>query len=302
LTEVSTGAEHRRAYVRRMPPSVDPSKKRLGLAVAAALAAAVVATVAFDSGEHDRAPERPQPPTVASDAARSPSVLDHRLVHPPGALDDAPGADGAPADAEVAEAPPLEGDVLPQPEPRRDTAVVMTSPDTPAAPPAEPEQPEPAAPAAAPPEHVARPVDSASDAEQAWRLNREGIELINAGRPGQAIALLERAASLQPRDAEILGNLGYAYMLMGEHLVASRHFMRALDYAPTRSATWLNLGQTYAELGHRDRAVNAVVTGYRHSTRKAAVRSALLAAATGAQHSPQWREAAGLALAQIGDG
>jgi tetratricopeptide (TPR) repeat protein len=285
-----------------MRPSANPSKKRLGLAVAAALAAAVVATVAFDSGEHERAPERPQPPTVASDAARSPPVLDRMFVHPPSTLDDAPEVDDAPADAVVAEAPPLDGNALPQPEPRRDTAVVMTSPDTPSTPPDEPERRENEAPAAAPPEHIARPDDAASDAEQARRLNRDGIELINAGRPGQAIAPLERAASLQPRDAEILGNLGYAYMLLGEHLVASRHFMRALDYAPTRSATWLNLGQTYAELGHRDRAVNAVVTGYRHSTHKAAVRAALLAAATGAQHSPQWREAAGLALAQIGDG
>lgn len=282
-----------------MPLSVDPSKKRLGLAIAAALAAAAAATVVFDSDEHERAPERPPPPTVASDAARSPAVLDPVLVRSPDTLDDAPGIDDAPTEALVAEALQPEEDVLPQSEPPRDDAAEMAPPDPPAAPPAESERREPATPDTAPPEDIARTVDAVPDAELARRLNREGIALINAGRPAQAIAPLERAASLQPRDAEILDNLGYAYLLVGERLVASRHFMRALDYAPTRSATWINLGHAYAELGQRERAVHAVVTGYRHSTSKATLRAALLATATGSQHSPEWREAAGLALARI---
>lgn len=289
-----------------MPLSIDSSKKRLGLAVAAALAAAVAATVAFDSGEHERARERPPPPAVASDAPRSSAVLDRVLVRPSEPLDDASGIDDGPTGALVAEAPPPDGDALPHPGPRRDTAMGTASLDPSAAPLAgrerrERERREPA-PVAAPSKAIARTVDAAPDAGQARRLNREGIELINAGRPAQAIAPLERAARLQPRDAEILDNLGYAYMLVGERLVASRHFMRALDFAPTRSATWINLGRTYAELGQRERAVDAVVTGYRHSTRKATLRSALLASATGSHHSPQWREAAGLALARIGDG
>jgi hypothetical protein len=288
-----------------MPLSVDQSKKRLGLAVAAALAAAVVAALAFDTFEEDAAPEGPQPPTVASDASRSPRVLDRVLVRPPGAPDEAPGINEAPTDAVVAEAPPPDEDALPRPAPARGTAVVMAPPEPPPPPPAEPERRErreSAAPPPAPREDIARTVAGAPDAGLARRLNREGIALINAGRPEQALAPLERAASLQPRDAEILGNLGYAYMLTGEHDTASRHFTRALDYAPNRSATWLNLGQTYAELGQRERAVDAVVTGYRHSSRKDSVRSALMAAATGTRHSPQWREAAGLALARIGDG
>ncbi|GHA83104.1 tetratricopeptide repeat protein [Cognatilysobacter bugurensis] len=286
-----------------MPLSIDASKKRLGLAVAAALAAALAATLAFEHFER----EDPEPPAVASDAARSPLVLDRVRVRAPAVIDEAPGIDDAPTDAVVAEAPPPDEDGSPEKEPSGDTAVVMAPPDRPAAPPAQPERREterrpPAAPPPAPRQDIARTADATPDAGLARRLNREGIELINAGRPEQAIAPLERAASLQPRDAEILGNLGYAYMLTGEHDTASRHFTRALDYAPTRSATWLNLGQTYAELGQRDRAVDAVVTGYRHSTRKASVRTALLAAATGTRHTPQWREAAGLALARIGDG
>lgn len=97
----------------------------------------------------------------------------------------------------------------------------------------------------------------------------------------------------------MLGNLGYAHMLAGEHEQARARLRTALDLSPTRSATWLNLGQTYAELGQRETAVEAVVKGYRCSTRKPSVRSALQRAATGDRHSAAWREAAGLALERI---
>jgi tetratricopeptide (TPR) repeat protein len=140
----------------------------------------------------------------------------------------------------------------------------------------------------------------APDSGDARSLNARAIGLINAGRPDQAIPLLERAVALQPRDAEMLGNLGYAHMLAGEHRRARDRLRTALDIAPTRSATWLNLGQTYAGLGQRDVAVDAVVTGHRYSTRKASVRSALQRAATGDRHSAAWREAAALALSRIG--
>ena len=130
-------------------------------------------------------------------------------------------------------------------------------------------------------------------------LNARAIALINGGRPEAAIPLLEHALVLQPRDAEMLGNLGYAYMLVGEHARARSRFVAALDLSPTRSATWLNLGQTYAELGRQDAALDAVLKGYRYSTRKASVRSALQRAATQPQFSPAWRDTAGAALSRI---
>lgn len=146
---------------------------------------------------------------------------------------------------------------------------------------------------------TARPA-VAGDPRQARSLNREAIGLINSGRPRAAIALLERALAMQPRDPEILGNLGYAYMLAGEHANARARLEAALDISPTRSATWLNLGQAYAELGRRDAAVAAVLKGYRNSTRKPSVRSALQRAATGERHSAAWREVAGTVLSRLG--
>lgn len=275
-----------------MPRFPDTPAMRLGLALAAAAAAALAAALAFDTFERE--------PAAASGAARPPRVLDRVLVRAPAtsAPLDAAGRDEAPTDAVPVGTPPG-GDALPQPAPMRGAAVVMVPPERPVAPPVRrtSERPGPT-----PRPADARPPADAPDAGPARRLNRQGIALIDAGRPDEAIAPLERAASLQPRDAEILGNLGYAYLLVGEYDAARRHLARALDVAPARSVTWLNLGQTYAELGQRERAVDAVLTGYRHSARKASVHAALLAAATGTRHSPRWREAAGLALARIGNG
>ena len=131
------------------------------------------------------------------------------------------------------------------------------------------------------------------------RMNRRAIALINTGHAADAIPLLERALALQPRDAEMLGNLGYAYMLAGDYREAKSRFMSSLELAPTRSATWLNLGQTYAEMGRRDLALDAIMEGYRYSSRKPSVHSALQRAATGERFSQAWRETAGLALDRI---
>lgn len=152
---------------------------------------------------------------------------------------------------------------------------------------------------AAPVEAPPAPPRAEPIAGDARSLNQQAIALIGAGRPERAIHALERAVALQPRDAEMLGNLGYAYLLAGDPERARSQFVRSLDLAPTRSATWLNLGQAYAELGEREVAVDAVVKGYRYSTRKPSVRSALERAAGGSRFSPAWREAAGRALDRI---
>ncbi|GAB6195745.1 tetratricopeptide repeat protein [Lysobacter xanthus] len=202
------------------------------------------------------------------------------------------------ADSE-ADAPPTTR-VAPAPPTRRVAAAPTPAPSTAAREPAVrvAVAPRPAPPASpSPASEVRAPVRIDGDART---LNQRAIGLINAGRPEQAIPLLERAIAAQPRDAEMLGNLGYAYILVGENERARARLRAALDLSPTRSATWLNLGQTYAELGQRDVAVDAVLKGYRYSTRKDSVRNALARAASGQRFSPAWREAAGIALDRIG--
>ena len=216
----------------------------------------------------ERAGSQPAPETAA---AKPPREAAPRAV-----------ADASP-DAPAASAPAQ------RPAPRTEAPIAARTRETPA-----PER------ADDPPARRVAEAPAVPITGDARSLNTRAIALINAGRPEQAIPLLERAVAQQPRDAEMLGNLGYAHMLAGEHRRARDRLRTALDLAPTRSATWLNLGQTYAELGQRDVAVDAVVTGYRYSSRKASVRSALARAASGNRHSAAWREAAALALSRIG--
>ncbi|WP_229792472.1 tetratricopeptide repeat protein [Cognatilysobacter bugurensis] len=273
------------------------------------LGAALVAALAL--GGCNRA--EPEPTAAVADAGRPARTLDRVLVRPPGAAvvepSDSPDAavDAAIAgDTRASE----EWAVVPDDEAPESVGTLPPGQAERAPSQARSVQREPGAversgddlAAAARRERPPAVHDGGAAPQHARRLNQQAIELINAGRPEQAIEPLERALAQQPRDAEMLGNLGYAYMLLGEHTRASQHLTRSLDVAPTRSATWLNLGQTYAELGERERAVDAVLTGYRHASRKDAVRSALMAAATGRRYSPAWREAAGIALVRIGDG
>ncbi|GAB2514879.1 hypothetical protein GCM10027188_17170 [Lysobacter humi (ex Lee et al. 2017)] len=255
----------------------------------------------------DEAPLEPEPSDAESTLGEAPSQ-DIAEIRVDG-LDDAPPGDGSGPGREAAlrymterrEAPEVVAgrmaeravpvDVPDAAAPRARTTVSAGRPVA---------QREPVTTVAEPTAQIPRSEAVALDPDGARELNRIAITHIAAGRTAQAITALERALELQPRDAEILGNLGYAYMLAGDHRAARARLVSALDIAPTRSATWLNLGQTYAEMGQRDVAVEAVVKGYRYSTRKPSVRSALQRAASGRQFDPGWREAAALALDRIG--
>lgn len=132
-------------------------------------------------------------------------------------------------------------------------------------------------------------------------LNARAITLINQDRPTDAIVLLEQAVRLKPHDPELLGNLGYAYMRSGQYGPAREHLLASRDASPRRSATWLNLGQTYAELGDPELAVRMVLTGYELSSRRESVRLALATAATSGRQSRAWSEVARISLEQIND-
>lgn len=287
----------------------------LALALTAALAAGGCQPSTSDSDDFFRVADAPG---AAGSAGGSTPAVTERVVEAPSQKaverdgdvareddvprDDGPGRSAAEAymrrDATTAivpaaparsarAAPPVIDDRAPR---------VATTRDTPKAPQrdATPERARDTAAQARAPAAPATEIDG-----DARSLNARAIALINGGRPEAAIPLLEHALALQPRDAEMLGNLGYAYMLVGEHARARSRFVAALDLSPTRSATWLNLGQTYAELGRQDAALDAVLKGYRYSTRKASVRSALQRAATQPQFSPAWRDTAGAALSRI---
>ncbi|CAA9352129.1 MAG: hypothetical protein AVDCRST_MAG71-3001 [uncultured Lysobacter sp.] len=301
------------------------------------LAIAMLAGCSEKPDPRDVIPQRPQEepvPNVLSPVVVTPSGSPSPTAPDPApestasaAPRDVPPGQPAPAaprlpDARPGDADPAAGPVADtETDRRRDTAVAATPPAPQTEP--TPTSPSPRRPAAPPREPVAdaRPVPapvrgpaqasesggSTAGAEpsisrsplQPRDLNSRAIVLINADAAAEAIPLLEQAVQMQPRDPEFLGNLGYAYMRAGRYSQARDHLLAARDASPRRSATWLNLGQTYAELGDPQLAVRTVLTGYELSSRRESVRSALATAATSGRQSPAWRDVARAALEEI---
>lgn len=130
-------------------------------------------------------------------------------------------------------------------------------------------------------------------------LNAEAVALIKMGKASEAIPVLQQAAGLEPSNAEVGGNLGYAYLRTSQYDQARIALLATLEVAPTRAATWLNLGETYAALGDKESAVRSVVNGYKLSSRQQKVRDALASVASDGSASAAWAEVAAASLAEI---
>lgn len=70
----------------------------------------------------------------------------------------------------------------------------------------------------------------------------------------EAIRAYRKALSLNPEDAEVMGRLGNAYYLDGQHKMAAETLMGAVSKDPEFAAGHYYLGLTLWELGDRERA------------------------------------------------
>lgn len=116
---------------------------------------------------------------------------------------------------------------------------------------------------------VARTITT-NDLKAARNLNEQAITLINQKQYIQAISLLERAKELSPTDAEILGNLGYAYYLAGDLDNAQNALTSTLQLKPKRGSSWNNLGLVLAARGDISWATEAFVRYWNYSSNKKA--------------------------------
>ncbi|MFZ7229939.1 hypothetical protein ACLSZN_06090 [Avibacterium avium] len=107
-----------------------------------------------------------------------------------------------------------------------------------------------------------------SDKIKARNLNKDAIKLIWQEQYGLAIQKLEIAKSLTPADAEILGNLGFAYQKAGNLQSAQMNLTAALKIKPKRGATWGNLADLLADTGQVDWATQAFVKYWNYSSKK----------------------------------
>jgi protein O-GlcNAc transferase len=81
-----------------------------------------------------------------------------------------------------------------------------------------------------------------------------GAVLLSLGRPQDAVAALEAALSLAPRDLATLNNLGIAQLQRRDYEAAIRAYEQALVIDPNLAAAANNLGNVYRERGQLDRA------------------------------------------------
>ena len=78
---------------------------------------------------------------------------------------------------------------------------------------------------------------------------------LSAGRPGEAVMPLTKAARLLPQDTEIQEQLAVALMQSGRHKEALRAFERCLALAPNHLGAMINAASLANELGAHDIAL-----------------------------------------------
>ncbi len=84
---------------------------------------------------------------------------------------------------------------------------------------------------------------------------RDATELLQQGRPAEAIPPLEELLRRQPADPLVLNKLGEAYLIMGRGDRALEVFEAARELAPDDFATYLHLAQADGLLGRDQRAL-----------------------------------------------
>ena len=103
----------------------------------------------------------------------------------------------------------------------------------------------------------------AGDATQARPLFQQGLEYLNHDQLKEALSAFRQAFITDPGDAEIAGQLGLTYLRLRRLKEAERLLIYSLALAPTRSASWLHLGQVYGQSGDTTRAAGAFANAYR---------------------------------------
>lgn len=94
--------------------------------------------------------------------------------------------------------------------------------------------------------------------KSARKLNEEALVELRGMNFDKAIEILTRAVSEDESDYEILNNLGFAQTKIGDYASAKSTYLKTLSYAPTRSITWGNLAEIYANENRADLAYTAL--------------------------------------------
>ncbi|MBE2294850.1 MAG: trypsin-like peptidase domain-containing protein, partial [Phycisphaerales bacterium] len=94
------------------------------------------------------------------------------------------------------------------------------------------------------------------------------------------LASSRQAFITNPSDPEIADALGLSYLRLHRFKEAERLLVYALSLAPTRSASWIILGQVYGQTGDTHRATGAFLNARRFATDSAQINEQLRQLAT----------------------
>ncbi|MFG6657410.1 hypothetical protein ACG0Z5_23625 [Scandinavium sp. M-37] len=106
------------------------------------------------------------------------------------------------------------------------------------------------------------------DRTEARELNQKAILQIRSGQYYLAIQNLEAAKSIYPSDAEVLGNLGYAYYMSNNLSAAQMNLTSSLQIAPQRGSSWNNLGLVLASTNQIEWATKCFIKYWNYSSNK----------------------------------
>ncbi|TBO32384.1 DUF945 family protein [Aquabacterium lacunae] len=95
----------------------------------------------------------------------------------------------------------------------------------------------------------ALPKPAPGNRAQARKQNQLALTALQAGNSTEAVALLRMAVKEDPRDVEIMGNLGFALLKAQQAPEAAQVLTEALLLDPRRTATWAPLGEALGASG-----------------------------------------------------
>ncbi len=102
------------------------------------------------------------------------------------------------------------------------------------------------------------PPARAANADKARPLNEKALQDLRRDDYASAIALLAAAVELDPVNAEIRNNLGYAQLRANMLADAEKNVAAALELGPQRAAAWGNMAEILAEKDNAQASASAL--------------------------------------------
>jgi len=100
------------------------------------------------------------------------------------------------------------------------------------------------------------------DINQARVLNKLGLDFMNNNNFIQANKYFLDANNANPADIEVMNNVGYSFIKLGDFKSAENWIGHTLSFAPGRAIAWANLGEIYSEIEKNDSAKAAFVISF----------------------------------------